>query len=359
MVGEQVHTSAAVGGGEPIGELGEERREVAARIRPLELRREGAHPREVGLARDLLVGVRGRLGVVAELIGDLHDGIGHARVRAHPLQPLQHRPRSRSTQERPVAHLVRDARGGEGLLERLRPGVDPVEHRDLLERHALLTVKSADGFHHDGDLGGLVGDGTRDRGRARGDVRPEGLPDPAQARHEPIRELEDLRGRAVVLLQAHDRRVREPLGEAQQVLGRCARERVDRLVVVPHHAEVIASAQPALQKPRLQRIHILELVYRERGEARAHGVGRVRVLVEELQGEPEHVLEVQPAHRALAPLVPFVDREHQLRRDRRLMVAEVGEVASRRDHPVLGPLDLTGELAPGKELVRRRQGVRE
>ena len=83
------------------------------------------------------------------------------------------------------------------------------------------------------------------------------------------------------------------------------------------------------------------------------------MLVEEPQGEPEHVLEVEPAHRALATLVPVVDPQHQLRRDRRVVVAELGEVPSRRDHPVLGPLDLAGELAPGQELVRRRQRVRE
>ena len=88
----------------------------------------------------------------------------------------------------------------------------------------------------------------------------------------------------------------------------------------------------------------------------AHSVG---VLVEQAQREPEHVLEVEPPHRGLAPLVPVVDAVHQVGRDRRLVVAELVEVPRRRDHPVLGPLDLAGELAPGQELVRRRERVRE
>ena len=67
MIREQVHATAVVLGGEPVGQLGQERREVVARMGALELRRQGAHAREVGLARDLIDGVGGRLGVVAEL----------------------------------------------------------------------------------------------------------------------------------------------------------------------------------------------------------------------------------------------------------------------------------------------------
>ncbi|TMK57776.1 MAG: hypothetical protein E6G54_08355 [Actinobacteria bacterium] len=83
------------------------------------------------------------------------------------------------------------------------------------------------------------------------------------------------------------------------------------------------------------------------------------MLVEEAQGESQHVLEVESAHRPFAAFVPVVDPEHQLRRDRRLVVAELGTIPSRRDHPVLGPFDLVRELAPREELVRWRQGVRE
>ena len=47
------------------------------------------------------------------------------------------------------------------------------------------------------------------------------------------------------------------------------------------------------------------------------------MVVEEPEGESEHVLEVQPTHRSLAALVPVVDPQHQLRGDRRLVAAEI------------------------------------
>ena len=143
------------------------------------------------------------------------------------------------------------------------------------------------------------------------------------------------------------------------MLGRRPGERVDRLVVVTHHAEVVAVAEPPVEQARLQRIHVLEFVHGERGEPRSDGVGGIGMVVEESQSESEHVFEVQSTHRALATLVPVVDPQHQLGGDRRLVVAQLCQVAGGLDHPVLGPLDLAGELAPGEEPVGRRQRVRE
>ena len=48
-------------------------------------------------------------------------------------------------------------RGRERLLERLRPRVDPVQDRDLLQRHRLLVVEPPDRRHDRVDLGPLVG----------------------------------------------------------------------------------------------------------------------------------------------------------------------------------------------------------
>jgi hypothetical protein len=143
------------------------------------------------------------------------------------------------------------------------------------------------------------------------------------------------------------------------VLGRRVGERVDRLVVIAYHAELVAVAEPALEQTDLERVHVLELVDGERREARADLFDGLGVLVEQTQREREHVLEVEPAHRALARLVPVVDAVHEVRRDRRLVAVELGHVPRRRDHPVLRPLDLAGELAPRQELVRRRERVRE
>ena len=147
----------------------------------------------------------------------------------------------------------------------------------------------------------------------------------------------------------------------QQVLGRSAGERVDRLVVVAHDAEVVARPEPPIEQPRLEQVHVLVLVHGERVEPGADDLRGLRMLVEEPQGEAQHVLEVEAPHRALASLVPLVDPQHQLRGDRGLVGLDIqlGEVPVRRDRPVLGPFDLAGELAAGEELVRRRQGVRE
>ena len=136
-----------------------------------------------------------------------------------------------------------------------------------------------------------------------------------------VREVEDLRRRAVVLLEAHDRRVGEPFGEAEQVLGRRAGERVDRLVVVAHDAEVVARAEPSVEQPGLERVHVLVLVDGEGVEPGPDDLRGLGVLVEQSQGETEHVLEVEASHRVLAALVPLVDPQHQLRRDRRLVIA--------------------------------------
>ena len=58
VVRKQVHAAGVFSGGEPVRQLGEERRRVVVRARSLEFHRERAQPREVGLPRDLLVGIR-------------------------------------------------------------------------------------------------------------------------------------------------------------------------------------------------------------------------------------------------------------------------------------------------------------
>ncbi len=299
------------------------------------------------------------LGVVPERVRDAVHDIGDGS-RGRPLQLLQHGLGSRAAEERAVAHLIRDARGGERLLERLGASVDPVQDRDLLQRD-VVGAQLVHGLHDRCDLFLHVVDGTRDHRRSGLHRRLERLAEPAQVRGQLVREAEDLGRRAIVALQADDRRLREPVREPEQMVGRCAGERVDRLVVVAHHAEVVAIAEPAVEQRGLQRVHVLELVDGERVEPFADRLGRRRIRVEHLDREPEHVLEVDLAVRLLAPLVALVHAEHQLGRDRRLVVRalELGQVVLRSDHAVLRPLDLTGQLAPRQELVGSGQGVRE
>src|SRR5581483_6686423 len=56
----------------------------------------------------------------------------------------------------------------------------------------------------------------RDRLRSAWTCRPEHLLGPAETRHETVRERQDLRARAVVLLEPDDRGVRGALREPEQ-----------------------------------------------------------------------------------------------------------------------------------------------
>ena len=103
-----------------------------------------------------------------------------------------------------------------------------------------------------------------------------------------------------------------PGGEPGEVRRRRAGERVDRLVVVADDADVLSVAEPHVEQRGLERVHVLELVDRERVEPLAEGGGGVAVLLEESDREREHVLEVDPPHRALLALVALVDAGHQV-----------------------------------------------
>ena len=168
--------------------------------------------------------------------------------------------------------------------------------------------------------------------------------------------------RAVVLLEPHDRRLRVPLREPEEVLGRRAGERVDRLVVVADDAEVVAVAEPALRAaPACSGFtswysSTVNAWNFARTCSAASGCSSIQA-----HRQPEHVLEVDLRRALLAALVTVEDALHQLGRDRRRVrePLDLGEVSAPGDHPVLRPLDLARELAPRQEPVRRRQGVRE
>ena len=91
----------------------------------------------------------------------------------------------------------------------------------------------------------------------------------------------------------------------------------------------------------------------------AHLRQRLRPLVEEADRELEHVFEVDQASLLLLDLVAAKDAEHQVGRDRRLVIAELGEVGGWSQPAVLRPLHFGGEVTGGTELVRRRQRVPE
>ena len=151
--------------------------------------------------------------------------------------------------------------------------------------------------------------------------------------------------------------MREPPRHREQVLRARAGEGVDRLVVVADRAQLVAVAEPAVEKGLLEQVHVLVLVDGERLIAAANLVQRALVGIEEPDRQLEQVLEVDPALVDLAPLVFAVDPKHEVLRNRRLVVAERAHVVGRRDAPVLRPLDLGREVGRGPEAVGPPQRV--
>ncbi len=143
--------------------------------------------------------------------------------------------------------------------------------------------------------------------------------------------------------------------------GRRARERIDRLIVIPHDTELVSVSEPQPQQRLLERVDVLVLVDGDRVDPVADRLRGSRRPVEEPDRQAEHVFEVEPTGPLLAALVPLVYPEHQLGGDRRVMrrLLELVHVPRGVDHAVLGPLDLARELFPRDESVRSRQGVRE
>ena len=195
--------------------------------------------------------------------------------------------------------------------------------------------------------------------RAAREHRPQDLLRAAELRHEAVRRRQDLRRRAVVLLQPHDQRAREPRRHPEQVLRRRAREGVDRLVVVADDAQVVAVADPALQQRLLEQVHVLVLVDRERLVALLERGARVRILVVHAHRELEEILEVDQASLGLARLVRAEDALHHVVGHRRLVVAQRPPVRVRREAAVLRPLDLRRQVGERAVAERHRQRPRD
>src|SRR6478736_2590919 len=201
--------------------------------------------------------------------------------------------------------------------------------------------------------------GPDDRLGAVCDCRGERLRRASEPRHEPVCELEHLRGRAVAPLEAHHPRVREALRQCQQPPRAGAGEAVDRLVVVPDRAELVAFAEPEVEQRLLEEVDVLVLVHREGAPAVVHRGPRLVVRLEQPHRPFEQVLEVELPLGLLPPLVLPEDAAQEVTRDRRLVVVEPVVVRVGGQPPVLRPLDLRCEVAGRPEAVRHREPVRD
>ena len=344
--GQQVDSARFYAAGvEAAAEIGDERGGVA-----VERRCERDEATEVVLAHEL---------TVAELVRQLlqppclqRRGSHCVRSRAVAALEAPYDPaRGVAVQERRA--LEREPRLVQRLLEIGQPRIRAAEDRNLFQRH----VGRADRADDRRALGRRRRECSDRRLRAVRARRAQHLLRPAESRDELVREREHLRRGAVVLLQPHDRRVREAGRDAEKMLRPSACERVDGLVVVADDAEIVAVAEPQVEQRLLQQVDVLIFVDGERSVLRAEGRGCAIVVLEQPHGALEQVFEIEDAVGFLAPLVVGVHARHQIDRDRRLAVLRDGEVLLGADAAILRPLDFRREVARRPELVRRAQAV--
>lgn len=129
----------------------------------------------------------------------------------------------------------------------------------------------------------------------------------ARLAQQPVGEVDDLRGGAVVPDQFDHGGVRVGGTEVQQVVGGGAGEGVDRLAGVADDAEVVPAADPEVEQPLLERADVLVLVDHEVLVLGSDVLGDVLAVLEDRDGEQQHVLEVDHGPVALQLFVRRVD----------------------------------------------------
>jgi hypothetical protein len=140
-------------------------------------------------------------------------------------------------------HGRRDARLGERRLEGLRLAVDTEAHGHLARGNTLAHQLARAG-DDSLDLRGVVGEPTDLGDRTTRGLRPQALTDPAASTQDGVGQGEHLLCRTVVVDQLDDPGAGEVADEACQVRVARPGERVDGLVVVADHADIVAVAQP-------------------------------------------------------------------------------------------------------------------
>ena len=116
-----------------------------------------------------------------------------------------------------------------------------------------------------------------------------------------VRGIENDLGAAVVLLEAHFLAAgKEPL-EVENVAHLGAAPRIDALVVVAHHADVVVRVTEVAQQLELRLVGVLVLVDHDVAKAlRVRGL-HLGKLLEDARGEDDQIVEVDRAPWALRP----------------------------------------------------------
>ncbi len=256
----------------------------------------------------------------------------------------------RAGEETNAAHGERDAGAGERGLQRHELRVRSHQDRDFGRRHAVRGQRP-DRRHDRGQLAVRIG--VRHQLRL-GSVSTSGAE--LSTGNQPVGERQHLRRAAVVLAEANDAGIGVSVREGGQVVAAGTGEAVDRLIRVADHAQVAPIAKPQPQQVLLEQVRVLVLVDAEPRVALAHQADRLLVALVELDGQRQHVLEVDPVAPHLGRLVSAPQIDEHVLRDGRLALRRV---ALRALAANLGPLDLIGEVLRRRELVATRQLSRE
>ena len=120
---------------------------------------------------------------------------------------------------------------------------------------------------------------------------------------------DDVRRRAVILFEEHDARVREVAFEVQEIAEIRAAERVDGLVVVPHHADVPVVFGKQTNEGVLRGVDVLVFVHEHVSEAFFVARAHVRMFEKKTDRLLDKVVEVEGVLRAEPLLVGEKERE--------------------------------------------------
>ena len=224
-----------------------------------------------------------------------HLQIGHDVLDLGPLVEL-----------RAADHLVLDRLADEHVLQHSRLCVRPVEDRDLRAAEALLD-EAGDLDGHEPRLGVLVLDLEHADRLALPQLRPELLRLAlAVVRDHRVRAAQDHVRRAVVLLERDHAGAAEVVLELHDVPDVRASEGVNGLVRIAHGEKVLVLFGHELQESVLRVVRVLVLVDEDVAERVRPLLARLREVLEQLDGEEEHVVEVDRVRGEEPPLVEVV-----------------------------------------------------
>ena len=239
---------------------------------------------------------------------------------------------------------VRDSRRHQRLLEGAGLRVRAVEHGGRGERQPAALVL-ADAVDDEIRLVAFVEGGVDADRFAALDRGPELLAHAVGVlRDDGVRGGEDHGGRAVVLLQAEDRRV-VLAAEVLHVLDARAAPAVDGLVVVADDERRAGLADELPDPVVLDAVRVLELVHQDVAEALAVVLAEVGRIAQELEAAQHELGEIHDARGLAALLVQLVEADELLARRvvavsevlraAALVLARIDEVLDFARHPAL------------------------